>query len=149
MYSQIDARRRLTELTPPSCISQAATTHTPQPTTAEEREHGSSYVGGFAEILKELCNENRFLHQQVSRANERCSILEAELESVKRTLADIRAAPPQPRQTAQKIWHQRANNIIGAEHSRCAPTHEYGCAHDGCTWKDKKVTLQAYILHLQ
>ena len=106
-------------------------------------------MGGFAEIIQELRNENRFLHQQVSRANERCSILEAELESVKRTLADIRAAPPQPRQTAQKIWHQRANNIIGAEHSRCAPTHEYGCAHDGCTWKDKKVTLQAYILHLQ
>ena len=106
-------------------------------------------MGGLAKIIQELRNENRFLHQQVSRTNERCSILEAELENVKQTLANIRATPPQPRQTAQKIWHQRANDIIGAEHSRCAPTHEYGCAHVGCTWKDKKVTLQAYILHLQ
>ena len=129
MFSQIDATRRRTELTSPSCISQAATApllHTPPPTTAEEP---SNYMGGLAKIIQELHNENRFSHQQVSRANKRCTILEAELESVKETLADIRATPPQPRQTAQKIWYQCANNIIDAEHSRCAFTHACGCAH--------------------
>lgn len=72
---------------------------------------------------------------------------EAKLESVQRTLAHLRA-PPQPQQTAQKTWHQHANDIIGTEHSRCTPTttNMAGCmmgAHG------KKVTLQAYVLHPQ
>ena len=81
----------------------------------------------------------------------RCSTLETQLESVKTQLAAVRAAPP-PEQNPVKVWHQRANNIIGAEHSRGTASHAYDCAHaqnDGCTWQNKRVTLQAYVLHLQ
>ena len=86
-------------------------------------------MGGFAEIIQELCNENKILHQQVSSAIQ-----------VKQKLANIRATPPQLWQTAQKIWHQRANDIIGAEHSSCAPTRKYGCAHDGCTVSQSSIS---------
>ena len=108
-------------------------------------------MGQLMQIIQQLRKQNGLLHRQVSTLNDRCTKLEAELVNVKETIEEMQATPPPPTlpQTALKIWHQRANNIIGAEHSRCAPTRAYGCAHDGCTWINKRVTLQAYVLHLQ
>ena len=114
----------------------------------EQRSSQVQDVGQLTQLIQELRKENHKLHQQVSILNTRCTKLEAELGNVTKTIEEMRAAPPPP-QTALKIWHQRANNIIGAEHSRCAPTHAYGCVHHGCTWSNKRVTLQAYVLHLQ
>ena len=59
-------------------------------------------------------------------------------------------APPTP-QTAIKLWHQQ-DNIMGAEHSRCATNHPFDCTHphngNECQWCNKRVTFQAYALHL-
>ena len=47
-------------------------------------------------------------------------------------------------------WHKQVN-----EKTRSITlqgiTHSYGCAHDheGCNWRNKKVTLQVHVLHLK
>ena len=88
-----------------------------------------------------------------SQLREEINTLKEEVRLLKEEIARMKAAP-RPRQSQHKIWHQDANNIVGAMDSRSAPTHSYDCvfAHgpDGrCTWRNKKVTLQAYVLHLK
>ena len=58
----------------------------------------------------------------------------------------------QPRVAAQDIvkqWHERANDIIEASHSREKSSKKFDCAHEGCNWTQKQVTLQAYVVHLE
>ena len=98
--------------------------------------------------IKQLQAENTALHTQIRDLNTRCTTLEDELRSVRAQLTEARAAQP-PQRSIARGWHQQANNIIGAQHSRSAPSHAYKCAHDGCTWRNKRVTLQAYVLHLK
>ena len=101
--------------------------------------------------ITELQTENTTLHTRIHELNTRCTTLANELESVRADLAVVRAAQAAqpPHRSIARGWHQRANAIIGAQHSRSAPSHAYKCAHDGCTWRNKKVTLQAYVLHLK
>ena len=101
--------------------------------------------------IQKLLTENNALRTQLHNLDTRCTTLETELNTVRAELAQVRASPPTQRHLARG-WHQRASNIIGAEDSRSAPTHAYECAHarnGGCTWRNKRVTLQAYVLHLQ
>ena len=54
----------------------------------------------------------------------------------------------QPRVAAQDIvkqWHERANDIIEASHSREKSNKKFNCAHEDCNWIKKQVTLQAGI----
>ena len=132
--------------------------HTPQP---EESLVGTSdsfrqldsmqQIQHLHTLVQQLQTENSTLRTQVHDLSTRCTTLESELETVKTQIAQVRASPPPQRHIARD-WHQRTNNIIGAENSRSAPTHTYECAHaqnGGWTWRNKRVTLQAYVLHLQ
>ena len=56
--------------------------------------------------------------------------LRMEVDTVKATIARVQL-PPQLHKTLVQRWHEAANEIIGAAHSRVAPINEYKCAHDG------------------
>ena len=142
----------------PACTALAQQAQEPLVPYVVEPEQGTS--GSFMQhnqlqhlqtLVSRLQAENKTLHTRISNLSMQCTTLENELKSVKADLAALRASPP-TEQTSLSRWHQRANNIIGAQHSRVAPTHAYQCVHvqnGGCTWRNKRVTLQAYVLHLQ
>ena len=93
--------------------------------------------------------ENSSLHRQVGDLTTQCTNMQNQLNSTQDQLASLVAAPRRHQQTTVKNWHQQARIRINAVDSRSAPTNAYNCAHSGCTWRNKKVTLQGYILHLQ
>ena len=101
--------------------------------------------------VQQLGKENASLKRQIAGLTLRCNNLVSELNDVKLQLAQFTTAPRllDHHTTLRRGWHEQANDIIGASHSRASPTREYGCAHAGCTWRNKKVTLQAYVLHLK
>ena len=89
------------------------------------------------------------LKDEVAELTIRCNNLSSELSDVKSQLARLTAAPREHHMNVRRGWHEQANAKIGASHSRAAPTHSYRCAHAGCDWRNKKVTLQVYVLHLK
>jgi len=119
----------------------------------------------------QVCTQIRILQQQYTKLlhtlyntlHAKCNSLEDELrtnnahhnnqiETMQRELDRLRMQPPQNIQLNK--WHKKANDKIGTMSSRTMTDCKfYSCAHahnDGaCTWHNKKVTLQAYILHLQ
>ena len=108
-------------------------------------------VQNLQKCIHQLQANNTALHTQIQKLNVQCATLQQELDSAQTQLAEIRASRSH-QQTSVREWHQRANSIIGAEHSRVAPSYVYKCAHarnGGCNWRNKRVTLQAYVLHLQ
>ena len=100
-------------------------------------------------LVQQLSNDNVSLKDQVAELTRRCNGLSSELSDVKSQLAQLTAAPRVHHMNVRRGWHEQANAIIGASHSRATPTHAYRCAHAGCDWRNKKVTLQAYVLHLK
>ena len=93
--------------------------------------------------------ENSSLHCQVGDFTTQCTNMQNQLSSMQDQLASLVAVPRLHQQTAVKNWHQQARIRVNAVDSRGAPTNAYNYAHSGCTWRNKKVTLQGYILHLQ
>ena len=77
--------------------------------------------------------------------------LRTQLQNLQAVVAQLQQPPPP---NPVRDWHQQANNIIGTLHSRTTQNvMRFDCAHahdgSGCNWCKKKVTLQAYVLHLQ
>ena len=94
------------------------------------------------EIVRPLREENRLLKEQVAELSRRCDQLASQVTR-------LLAAPRISDQNVRRGWHDQANARIGAKNSRAKPKKSYGCAHEGCDWRNKKVTLQAYVLHLK
>ena len=103
------------------------------PTTSTEQQ--------MLSLIERLFHENDSMHTQVNK-------LTTELNIIKAQLASLTSTSPHHRNPARG-WHEEARTIIGAPDSRSAPTNAYQCAHHGCDWRNKRVTLQAYVLHLQ
>ena len=124
----------------PTCTQSSTLTHTAVPTA--EQLHL---------LVQQLSRENSSLKRDVAELTTRCNDLESEVNNVKLQLAQFASAPRllDHHTTLRRGWHEQANDIIGASHSRASPTNEYKCAHAGCNWRNKKVTLQAYVLHLK
>ena len=87
---------------------------------------------------------------------EEIEVLKSEVKDLKEEVARLKAAPPPvatlPPRSQYKIWLQESNRITGAFDSQSPPTIPYDYAlhgSDGCGWCDKRVQLQAYILHLK
>ena len=128
--------------------------HTDAPTPAHTQPptppHTSApTVAQLHLLVQQLSNDNASWKDQVAELTRRCNRLSSELSDVKSQLARITAAPRAHHMNVRRGWHEQANVIIGASHSRATPTHSYRCAHAGCDWRNKKVTLQAYVLHLK
>ena len=121
------------------------TMHTPTPASATEIQ--------LLSIIQQLRNENSSLRSQLDDVKDQYAHLEEQLTTLNTQLAQVLSAPRlrENHQRLRRGWHQQACNIIGAAHSRVAPTNTYKCvhSHEGCTWVNKKVTLQAYVLHLK
>ena len=101
-------------------------------------------------LVNRLLDENSSLHRQVGDLTTKYNNMQNQLNSMQNRLASLVAAPPRQRQQiVVKNWHHQARRRVGAVGSRIAPDRAYNCAHSGCTWRNKKVTLQGYILHLQ
>ena len=120
--------------------------HTHAPTPADT---SAPTVAQLHLLVQQLSNDNVSLKDDVAELTRRCNRLSSELSDVKSQLARITAAPRAHHMNVRRGWHEQANVIIGASHSRATPTHSYRCAHAGCDWRNKKVTLQAYVLHLK
>lgn len=88
--------------------------------------------------MQQLRTNNTRLHTHIQDLNMQHTTLQAELDNAKTQLTEIRSAPH--RQTLCKVWHQRAKNIIGTDHSRITPSHAYECAYaqnGGYNWYKK------------
>ena len=94
------------------------------------------------EIVRPLREENKSLKKEVAELSKRCDELASQLRR-------LLAAPRISDDNIRRGWHEQANSRIGAKNSRAKPERSYGCAHEGCDWRNKKVTLQAYVLHLK
>ena len=115
----------------------AYTIHTSVPTYTT-----AVMVQQVEEIVRPLYEENRLLKEQVAELSRRCNELVLQITR-------LLTAPRVSDSNIRKGWHEQANSRIGAKNSRAKPKNSYGCAHEGCEWKNKKVTLQAYVLHLK
>ena len=107
-------------------------------------------------MVRPLRQENQSLKEQVAELLRRCEALESQnVDATRRynnlasQVRQLLAAPRISDQNIRRGWHVQANHIIRATNSRAKPDHSYGCAHAGCDWRNKKVTLQAYVLHLK
>ena len=129
----------------PTPTTLLTTMHTPTPASPPEIQ--------LLSIIQQLRNENSSLRSQLDDVKDRYAHLEEQLTTLNTQLAQVLSAPRlrENHQRLRRGWHQQACNIIGAAHSRVAPTNTYKCvhSHEGCTWVNKKVTLQAYVLHLK
>ena len=99
-----------------------------------------------------ICVEtNCPLKRQVAELTSRCNDIASQLDNVTLQLAQFTTAPwlLDHHTTLRRGSHEQANDKIGASHSRVSPTREHGCAHARYNWRKKKVTLQAYVLHLK
>lgn len=100
-----------------------------------------------------LQEENQFFRAKVDELTTTCADLQTQVNNVQLQLAQVLAAPRlrQSLRNLHKEWHQQANLSIGAQNSQTASNNFYSCVHhhEGCNWTHKKVTLQAYMLHLQ
>ena len=121
-----------------------AHTHAPTPT-----DTSAPTVEQLHLLVQQLSNENVSLKDEVAELTRLCDDLSSELSNVKSQLAQLTAAPREHHVNVRRGWHEQANARIGASHSRASATHSYDCAHAGCNWRNKKVTLQAYVLHLK
>ena len=124
----------------PTCIQSSTLTHTAVP-----------MVEQLHLLVQQLSRENSSLKREVAELTRRCNDLASEVDNVTLQLTQFTTAPRllDHHTTLRRGWHEQANDIIGASHSRASPTNEYKCAHAGCNWRNKKVTLQAYVLHLK
>ena len=119
-------------------------------------------------LIQQLYNENNSLRADIRKLSTRCTTLEelcttldtrcntleTQLNNAQQQLTQTTAAPRgrQQYQNLVKRWHENANSITGAAHSRASPTNAFDCVHSprgGCRWQNKKVTMQAYVLHLK
>ena len=130
--------------------------HTTAPTHAhkESSTHAHTAVPTVEQLhlsVKQLYNENASLKRQVVELTSHCNDIASQLDNVTLQLAQFTTAPwlLDHHTTLRRGSHEQANDKIGASHSRASPTHEHGCAHAGCNWRNKRVTLQAYVLHLK
>ena len=138
--------------TPRTPARTTATTHAHTTTTTHAHtQSGTPTAEQLHRSVQQLGNENASLKRQIAELTTRCNNLVSELNDVKLQLAQFTTAPRllDHHTTLRRGWHEQANDKIGASHSRASPTREYGCAHAGCNWRNKKVTLQAYVLHLK
>jgi len=137
-------------LTPaPQPASHAVTTQTPELVTPPITQHGrevdsppTAHITVSSDLLLKL--------------REEIEALKSEVKELREEVTRLKAAPPPvatpPPRSQYKIWHQESNRITGAFDSRSPPTHSYDCAlhgSDRCGWCNKRVTLQAYVLHLK
>ena len=101
--------------------------------------------------VKQLHNENASLKHHVVELTSRCHDIASQLDNVTLQLAQFTTAPwlLDHQTTLRRGSHEQANDKIGSSHSRASPTHKHGYAHARCNWRNKKVTLQAYVLHLK
>ena len=131
-----------TAATPTTLIT---TMHTPTSASATEIQ--------LLSIIQQLRNENSSLRSQLNDVKDQYTNLEQQLSTLNLQVAQILSSPRlrENHQRLRRGWHQQACDIIGAAHSRVAPTNTYKCvhSHEGCSWINKKVTLQAYVLHLK
>ena len=143
--------------TPTSTPVHTAPTPTDTPTTLLTTMHtpapGSATEIQLLSIIQRLRNENSSLRSQLNDVKDQYAYLEEQLRTLNLQLAQVLSAPRlrENHQRLRRGWHQQACDIIGAAHSRVAPTNTYKCvhSHEGCTWVNKKITLQAYVLHLK
>ena len=130
-----------------------AYTPAPTPTCTKSSAHAHTAVPTVEQLhllVQQLSRENSSLKREVAELTRRCNDLESEVDNVTLQLAQFTTAPRllAHHTTLRRGWHEQANDIIGASHSRASPTHEYKCAHAKCNWRNK-VTLHAYVLHLK
>ena len=133
----------------PQPASHAVTTQTSELVTPPLTQHGrevesppTAHITVSSDLLRNL--------------REEIEALKTEVKELREEVTRLKAAPPPvvspPPRSQYKIWHQESNRITGAFDSRNPPTHLYDCAlhgSEGCGWCNKRVTLQAYILHLK
>ena len=104
-------------------------------------------------LVRQVYDENDLLKCQVAELTTSCNDLTSQLSEVSLQSAQFTTALSlhDYHTNVRMGWHVQANVKIVASYSRASPTHSYGCAHDheGCNWRNKRVTLQAYILHLK
>ena len=89
------------------------------------------------------------LERQVAKLSNQNWATTRRCDELASQLRELLAAPQISDQNVRRGWHEQANSRIGARHSRAKPKHSFGCAHDGCDWRNKKVTVQAYVLRLK
>ena len=148
-HTQTDTRT-LAHTQAHTIASTTQTTHTivPTPTTTTHTTHTTpAYTAAVTlqqveEIVRPLREENKSLKKEVAELSKRCDELASQLRQ-------LLAAPRISDDNIRRGWHEQANSRIGAKNSRAKPERSYGCAHEGCDWRNKKVTLQAYVLHLK
>ena len=77
------------------------------------------------------------LSRDITQLHTDNTLLRREVDTLRANIARLEGSPQLPISTLQR-WHEEANSIIGAAHSRVAPTIEYKCAHDGCNcnWRE-------------
>ena len=144
---------------PPTAAHKESSTHAHTAVPRVEQLHLS---------VQQLHNEDASLKRQVVELTSCCNDIASQLDNVTLQLAQFTTDPwlfvvdTKPdndnvgtaaqsiniyddfhHKTLRRGWHEQANDKIGASHSRASSTHEYGCAHAGCNWRNKKVTLQA------
>ena len=129
-------------ITAPTHVHKESSTHAHTAAPTVEQLHVS---------VKQLHNENASLKCQVAELTSRCNDIASQLDNVTLQLEQFTTAPwlLDHYTTLRRGSHEQANNKIGASNSRASPAREHGCAHAGCNWRTKKVTLQAYVLHLK
>ena len=99
------------------------TMHTPTPASATEIQ--------LLSIIQQLRNENSSLRSQLNDFKDQYANIEQRLSTLNLQLAQVLSAPHlrENHQRLRREWHQQACDIIGAAHSRVAPTNTYKCVH--------------------
>ena len=84
-------------------------------------------------------------------SQDRVEMFNTLLEELKSKFDDLRSGrsriPPQC--TSWQHWKSKACTIIGTSRQGQKSTRRFKCYDDNCNWKDKYVTLNAYINHLK
>lgn len=119
--------------------------------------------------LDEIMEKNRYLEEmiefheskfdqvagEVIDQRDKLEELMSEVEQLQQNLnnsSNNRSAQPsgsQPSCSPFQYWTKEACNLIGTKKPEEKSTVAFRCFEDDCAWQNKKVTLNAYILHLK